>query len=76
MATDLHRERPDPNDNKKEKNPDAFGVDEFMEVVARKSETGEETLGPGMAGEVVDRRYGAVGDQYARAAAGKWYLSA
>ncbi|WYZ43877.1 hypothetical protein EsH8_VII_000313 [Colletotrichum jinshuiense] len=68
VATDLHRERSDPNDNKKESNPDALSVDEFMEEVSRKLEQGEEIIGPGMAGEVIDRWYGAFGEQYAKAA--------
>ncbi|KAF4855218.1 putative oxidoreductase DltE [Colletotrichum siamense] len=71
VATDLHRERSDPNDNKKENNPNALSVDEFMEEVAKKLENGDETIGPGMAGEVIDHWYGAFGEQYAKAAAGK-----
>ncbi|KAK2043758.1 short-chain dehydrogenase [Colletotrichum somersetense] len=68
VSTDLHRERSDPNDNKKENNPDALSVDEFMEQVATKLEDGDETIGPGMAGEVINRWYGAFGEQYAKAA--------
>ncbi|KZL83376.1 short-chain dehydrogenase [Colletotrichum incanum] len=68
VATDLHRERSDPNDNKKENNPNALSVDEFMEEVASKLENGDETIGPGMAGEVIDRWYSAFGEQYAKAA--------
>ncbi|KAK1500549.1 short-chain dehydrogenase [Colletotrichum tamarilloi] len=71
VATDLHRERSDPDDNKKENNPDALSVDEFMEEVASKLEDGVETIGPGMAGEVIGRWYGAFGDQYAKAAGSK-----
>ncbi|KAG7040146.1 short-chain dehydrogenase [Colletotrichum scovillei] len=55
VATDLHRERSDPDDNKKANNPDALSVDEFMEEVASKLEDGVETIGPGMAGEVIGR---------------------
>ncbi|KAK1624047.1 short-chain dehydrogenase [Colletotrichum phormii] len=71
VATDLHRERTDPDDNKKANNPDALSVDEFMEEVAKKLEDGVETIGPGMAGEVIDRWYGAFGEQYAKAARSK-----
>ncbi|KAI8208421.1 putative oxidoreductase DltE [Colletotrichum sp. SAR 10_76] len=71
VATDLHRERSDPNDNKKVNNPNALSVDEFMEEVAKKLENGDETIGPGMAGEVIDRWYDAFGEQYAKAASGK-----
>lgn len=42
-----------------------------MEEVARKLERGDETIGAGMAAELVDRRFGAFGDQYAEAAGGK-----
>ncbi|KAK0368876.1 short-chain dehydrogenase [Colletotrichum limetticola] len=71
VATDLHRERSDPDDNKKENNPDALTVDEFMEEVGSKLEDGIETIGPGMAGEVIGRWYGAFGEQYAKAAESK-----
>ncbi|KAF6797628.1 short-chain dehydrogenase [Colletotrichum sojae] len=68
VATDLHRERTDPDDNKKENNPDARSVDEFMDEVARKLEGGEQTIGPGMAGKVIDRWFEAFGEQYTKAA--------
>ncbi|GKT41480.1 putative oxidoreductase DltE [Colletotrichum spaethianum] len=71
VATDLHRERSDPNDNKKENNPNALSVNEFIEEVSSKLENGDETIGPGMAGEVIDRWYGAFGEQYAKAAESK-----
>jgi short-subunit dehydrogenase involved in D-alanine esterification of teichoic acids len=46
VATDLHREREDPDDNKKEKNQAALSVDEFVEEVM-------EMIGAGMAGDIV-----------------------
>ncbi|KAL0934907.1 short-chain dehydrogenase [Colletotrichum truncatum] len=67
VATDLHRERSDPNDNKKENNPNALSVDEFMEEVSMKLENGAEMIGPGMAGEVIDRWYAVFGEQYSKA---------
>lgn len=71
VATALHRERDDPDDNKKDKNPNALSVEEFMDEVARKLERGDETIGAGMAAELVDRWFGAFGDQYAEAAGGR-----
>ena len=71
VATDLHREREDPDDNKKENNPNALTVEEFMKEVSQKFENGDETIGAGMSAEVIDRWYGAFGKQYDKAAGGK-----
>ncbi|KAJ4317101.1 hypothetical protein N0V94_005108 [Neodidymelliopsis sp. IMI 364377] len=64
VATDLHREREDPDDNKKEKNKSALGVDEFVEEVVGKWEKGEETIGAGMANEIVESWEGGMGKVY------------
>ncbi|KAI0598424.1 NAD(P)-binding protein [Biscogniauxia sp. FL1348] len=64
VATDLHRDRADPDDNKKENNPSALTVYEFMEEVAVKLERGDETIGAGMAADVIDKWYRALGDIY------------
>jgi short-subunit dehydrogenase involved in D-alanine esterification of teichoic acids len=53
VATDLHREREDPDDNKKSKNAKALSVEEFVEEVREKWRAGEECIGAGMAGEIV-----------------------
>jgi short-subunit dehydrogenase involved in D-alanine esterification of teichoic acids len=53
VATDLHREREDPDDNKKEKNEAALSVDEFVDEVLRKWKKGDEMIGAGMAGDIV-----------------------
>jgi short-subunit dehydrogenase involved in D-alanine esterification of teichoic acids len=53
VATDLHREREDPDDNKKEKNQAALSVDEFVEEVMGKWKKGDEMIGAGMAGDIV-----------------------
>lgn len=53
VATDLHREREDPDDNKKEKNAKALSVDEFVEEVRGKWRSGEESIGAGMAGDIL-----------------------
>lgn len=68
VATDLHRERSDPDDNKKEKNQNALSVDEFMEFVAKGWEEDKETIGAGMGVELVERWQGAFGEQYTKAA--------
>ncbi|KAI1412027.1 NAD(P)-binding protein [Hypoxylon sp. FL1857] len=64
VATDLHRERDDPDDNKKENNPNALSLDEFMEEVSKKLENGEETIGAGMGTDLVKKWYGTFGDMY------------
>ncbi|KAI1804481.1 NAD(P)-binding protein [Daldinia bambusicola] len=64
VATDLHRERENPDDNKKENNPDALSIDEFMQEVSKKLESGEETIGAGMSGEVVKKWYNSFGGMY------------
>jgi short-subunit dehydrogenase involved in D-alanine esterification of teichoic acids len=53
VATDLHREREDPDDNKKEKNTAALSVDEFVDEVVGKWREGDEMIGAGMAVEIV-----------------------
>ncbi|MCJ1238201.1 hypothetical protein MMC14_006190 [Varicellaria rhodocarpa] len=47
VATDLHRERSDPDDNKKEKNPHALSVEEFMDYLKQGWEEGREVVGAG-----------------------------
>lgn len=54
VATDLHREREDPDDNKKEKNAKALSVEEFVDEVAGQWEEGRETIGAGMARGIVE----------------------
>lgn len=64
VATDLHRERDDPDDNKKHKNPKALSVEEFMDEVGRKWEQGEETIGAGTGADLVSKWYDTFGDVY------------
>ncbi|KAI9051420.1 hypothetical protein LZ554_004466 [Drepanopeziza brunnea f. sp. 'monogermtubi'] len=68
VATNLHPEREDPDDNKKSKNPESLEVGEFMEYVRRGFEEGKETIGAGSSVEVVDKWYEAFGGQYEKAA--------
>jgi short-subunit dehydrogenase involved in D-alanine esterification of teichoic acids len=53
VATDLHREREDPDDNKKSKNQGALSTEEFVEEVMGKWKGGEEMISAGMANEIV-----------------------
>lgn len=64
VATDLHREREDPDDNKKEKNAQALSVEEFVEDVKVQWRQGVETIGAGMSKEIVAKWDGEFGMQY------------
>lgn len=68
VGTDLHREHDDPDNNKKDRNPMAMTVEEYMREVAEKLERGDETFAAGMGQEAVDKWYGAFGDQCEEAA--------
>jgi short-subunit dehydrogenase involved in D-alanine esterification of teichoic acids len=63
VATDLHREREDPDDNKKENNPNALSLEEFMEYVSEKMEAGEDMIAPGMSEQIVGTWYREFGDR-------------
>lgn len=69
VGTDLHRDREDPDDNKKHKSPTSMDVDEFMEEVARRLERGEETFSAGPGQALVDTWFGAYGERFDKAAA-------
>jgi len=64
VATDLHRERQDPDDNKKEKNDAALSVDEFMEDVNAGWEAGDHTIGAGMSKDIVKGWFDLFGGKY------------
>lgn len=68
VATDLHREREDPDDNKKSKSPSSMDVDEFMAEVTKKLERGDETFAAGMGQDMVDKWFAAYGETYDGAA--------
>ncbi|KAI9753638.1 MAG: ribonuclease T2-like [Chaenotheca gracillima] len=70
VATDLHRERADPDDNKKEKNPNALSVEEFMEFVVRGWREDKDMIGAGSSEKVVDRWYKEFGPDYEKASGG------
>ena len=68
VSTDLHRERSDPDDNKKEKNSAALSVEEFMESITKDWMADKEVIGAGMSRDVVDRWYKEFGSDYDKAA--------
>lgn len=68
VGTDLHREREDPDDNKKDKNAAALSVEEFMDDVVRAWKEDKDTIGAGPSIKVVERWYNEFGQDYAKAA--------
>ena len=64
VETDLHRERQDPDDNKKHKGASAMSLEEFMADVTKGWEENKETIGPGMAGQQVQAWDDAFGQRY------------
>lgn len=71
VSTDLHRERQDPDDNKKDKNQAALSVDEFMADVVKAWKEDKDTIGAGPSQAIVDRWYGEFGGDYEKATSGK-----
>ncbi|KUI67944.1 putative oxidoreductase DltE [Cytospora mali] len=68
VGTDLHREREDPDDNKKHKSPGSLDVDEFIEEVGARLERGEETFSAGPMQGVVEQWFEAFGERFDGAA--------
>ncbi|KAK0266351.1 hypothetical protein LTR48_003761 [Friedmanniomyces endolithicus] len=71
VGTDLHRERKDPNDNKKDKNPSALSVEEFMDDVVKAWKEDRDVIGAGPSQKVVERWYSEFGSDYDKAAGKK-----
>ncbi|KAI4737880.1 short-chain dehydrogenase [Aureobasidium sp. EXF-12298] len=67
VGTDLHREREDPDDNKKDKNPSALSVEEFMDEVKKGWQEDRDCIGAGPSQKVVDRWYNEFGPEYKKA---------
>jgi len=67
VGTDLHREREDPDDNKKDKNPSALTVEEFMDDLIKGWKENKDTIGAGPSQKVVDRWFNEFGGDYAKA---------
>lgn len=68
VGTDLHRDREDPDDNKKHKSPTSMDVDEFMVEVTQRLEKGEETFSAGPGQALVDTWFEAYGERFDKAA--------
>ena len=65
VGTDLHRERENPDDNKKHKGADALTVEEFIEEIAAELEADKEVVTAGKMGrESVEKWSGAFGEGY------------
>ncbi|KAK4183956.1 hypothetical protein QBC35DRAFT_506949 [Podospora australis] len=71
VGTDLHRDREDPDDNKKEKNAEALTVEEFIEAVAEGLEKGHDIITAGKMGDIVGQWYSTFGGVYSRAEEGR-----
>lgn len=69
VGTDLHRDRTDPDDNKKEKGANALTVEEFMEDVEEGWKTDLDTVSAGMGKDVVKRWDESMGEMYKKATA-------
>jgi len=69
VGTDLHRDREDPDDNKKHKNASALSIEEFMEDFQKGMEQDTETIGAGSAIGLIDKWYQAYGEAYEKATA-------
>ncbi|KAL5337950.1 hypothetical protein BJX70DRAFT_220738 [Aspergillus crustosus] len=67
VESNLHREREDPDDNKKKNNPIALTMKEFIDEVAQKLEGGEVMIAPGIGAKMVGKWYDAFGEQYSKA---------
>jgi short-subunit dehydrogenase involved in D-alanine esterification of teichoic acids len=68
VETNLHRERENPDDNKKHNNPNSLSIEEFMSDVSRQLESGEEMIGAGPSANFVKKWYSAYGEPYDKAA--------
>jgi len=64
VATDLHRERSNPDDNKKENNPNALSVDEFVDEVVGKWKNGHEMISAGMGNKMINTWEESMGKLY------------
>ena len=68
VETDLHRERIDPDDNKKDKLPISLSIEEFMEEVRRDWEGDKDIISPGIGKEVVADWDKTMGERYRKMA--------
>ena len=61
----LHRERSNPDDNKKENNSEALSVEEFMSDVTEGWKANKDVIAAGSGKQLVKTWYEAFGDAYA-----------
>lgn len=69
VATDLHRERTNPDDNKKANNEGALEIGEFMDEVEKGFREGADIIAPGIAKGIVETWEGGMGEKYRAAIA-------
>jgi len=67
VETALHRERKDPNDNRKDHNASALSTTEFMEQVMEGWKNDSDNCPAGLGHELVDKWYAAYGEAYTKA---------
>jgi hypothetical protein len=68
VETALHRERKDPNDNKRAHgNTSVLSVPEFMKQIQEGWESDKDTCAAGLGHELVEKWYGAYGEAYTEA---------
>jgi short-subunit dehydrogenase involved in D-alanine esterification of teichoic acids len=71
VETDLHRERTDPDDNKKSKgNKSAMSIDEFIKDVENGWREDKDTIPAGPAKGAVDKWFDTYGEGYQKAVSG------
>ncbi|KAI9863749.1 MAG: hypothetical protein M1824_006346 [Vezdaea acicularis] len=71
VESDLHRDRDDPDDNKKAKSPTSLSVEEFIKEVGQGWESDLDVVSAGPGKKVVDRWYDEFGADYVKASGGK-----
>lgn len=71
VETELHRERENPDDNKKDSNASALSIEEFMADVKHGWEHNKDVVAAGMGKGLTDSWYEAFGDDYLKASGGK-----
>lgn len=71
VSTDLHRERKDPNDNKKEENSSALSLEEFIDDVMRQLQADKDVFGAGPSQKVVERWHNEFWGDYSEATKAK-----
>ncbi|MCJ1446466.1 MAG: hypothetical protein MMC23_006971 [Stictis urceolatum] len=70
VGTDLHRERSNPDDNKKENNSGALSVEEFMKEIKSDIKADKEIVSAGMGNGIVDTWYNTYGPTYEKMTSG------